>query len=336
MDILIKSFNRPYYLERCLQSIYLNCTESDFKIKILDDGTPQKYLHKLQEKFPEIEILKSNFYDLKSKNCDLGFKPEIMKIPIDFWISSAEKASNYFILLEDDIWFTQKVDLKSIYENLKADNITLLKLFWLGNPKLIQSQSTLEKENYSVYEPNLYTKSPHLYSIAFFRFSRLKFREIFEFLNIYSYEKFLGYYGIYGVAGVVFKKKYFLALWKNHKNRIDEGLQLNNAVSFLSKNKTTFAHTNNEVVKTGFLSSATNQFKDFGIDVDMFLLNKIINEAWYANQLDVMQNYPNEIEFATIETILQKENNPKMQPKDWLQWVARFRNQYQKFGCKLD
>lgn len=336
MDILIKSFNRPYYLDRCLQSIYLNCSESDFKIKILDDGTPQKYLDKLQNKFPEIEILKSNYYTEKSKSCILGLKPETMKIPIDFWISSAEKASDYFILLEDDIWFTQKVNLKAIYENAKSDSITLLKLFWLGNPKLIQSKSVLEKENYTVYDPKLYTKSPLLYTIAFFRFNRLKFREIFEFLNVYSYEKFLGYYAIYGVAGVVFKKEYFLALWSNHKNRIDEGLQLNNAVRFLSKNKTTFAHTNNEVVKTGFLSSATNQFKDFGVAVDMFLFNKIINEAWFSNQLDVMQNYPNEIEVATIEVILQKENNPKILPKDWLQWVASFRNQYQNFGCKID
>jgi GR25 family glycosyltransferase involved in LPS biosynthesis len=336
MDILIKSFNRPYYLDRCLQSIYLNCSKNDFKIKILDDGTPQKYLDKLQEKFPEIEILKSDFYNLKSKSCDLGLQPKIMKIPIDFWIENAKKASDYFILLEDDIWFTQKVDLNAIYKSLEEDKITLLKLFWLGNPKLVQSESFTPKENYTIYQPNLYTKSPLLYSIVFFRFSRLKFREIFEFLNIYSYEKFLGYYAIYGVAGIIFKKEYFLALWANHKNRVDEGLQLNNAVRFLSKNKTTFARTNNEIVKTGFLSSATNQFKDFGVEVDMFLFNKIINEAWLDGQIDMMQNYPKEVSLKTIETILEKENNQKLHYSEWKKWVTCFRNQYQNFGCIVD
>ena len=39
MDIIIKSFNRPYYLDRCILSILKN-VKGDFKIKIVDDGTP--------------------------------------------------------------------------------------------------------------------------------------------------------------------------------------------------------------------------------------------------------------------------------------------------------
>ena len=131
MDILIKSFNRPYYLDRCLQSIYFNCTESDFKIIILDDGTPQKYLDKLQIKFPDISIQKSEFYDLKSEKCDLGLKPVTMEIPISLWITSVQKASEYFVLLEDDFWFTSKINLNKINEQAMIHNLAMLKLFWL-------------------------------------------------------------------------------------------------------------------------------------------------------------------------------------------------------------
>ena len=35
--IIIKSFNRPYYLDRCLQSIY-KFVKGNFKIIVLDDG----------------------------------------------------------------------------------------------------------------------------------------------------------------------------------------------------------------------------------------------------------------------------------------------------------
>jgi GR25 family glycosyltransferase involved in LPS biosynthesis len=337
MDILIKSFNRPYYLDRCLQSIYLNCSISDIKIKILDDGTPQKYLDKLQEKFPEITILKSEFYETKSKNCALGLKPETMNIPIDFWVESVKNASEYFVLLEDDIWFTQKVNLKAIYENAKKDSLSILKLHWLGNPKFIQSKSNQKKEIYTIYEPNLYTKLPFLYAIAFHRFSRLKFRAIFKFLGIYSKERFLSYYCIYAVAGVVFNRNYFLSLWKNHKNSVDEGLQIANAVGFMNKNKTAFAHANNEVLKTGFLSSATNQFKEhYEATIDMFLLNKTINEAWFHNEIDVMENYPKDISMDIISKILDVANNPKLASNDWKKWVSNFRNQYINLGCTID
>lgn len=337
MDILIKSFNRPYYLDRCLQSIYLNCEGSDFKIKILDDGTPQKYLDKLQEKFPEIEILKSDYYDHKSDFCALGKKPEIMKIPINFWIDSARKASEHFVLLEDDFWFTSKVDFRKLEDNCKLENFTMLKLFWLGNPKFIQSKSFRENQFYAVYEPELYTKSPLLYSIAFHRFSRFKFREIFQFLGIYSKERFLAYYSIYAVAGVIFNKNYYLSLWQNHRNTIDEGLQIANAVKYMNQKKTTFGHLHQEALKTGFLSSATNQFKEhyYGA-IDMFLFNKIINEAWFNKQLDVMDSYPKDISIDVISKILDEENNPKTTSNDWKKWVSNFRNQYVKLGCVID
>ena len=46
MDIIIKSYNRPYYLHRCLQSIKENVL-GNYKVIIVDDGTPQKYLDKI-------------------------------------------------------------------------------------------------------------------------------------------------------------------------------------------------------------------------------------------------------------------------------------------------
>ena len=49
VNIFIKSFNRPYYLDRCLQSIE-NFVEGDLWVKVLDDGTPEKYLKKIKHK----------------------------------------------------------------------------------------------------------------------------------------------------------------------------------------------------------------------------------------------------------------------------------------------
>ena len=338
MDILIKSFNRPYYLDRCIQSIVLNSQNSEYKIVVLDDGTPQKYLDKLLDKYPEIKILKSDLYEEKSNAIENNTSEITSKIPIELWINSAKKASNYFLLIEDDFWFTKSFNLKKFRLNLETDKIKMLKLCWLGNPKLITENTNSHNNLYSIYRPNLYTEKPYLFNLLF-RIDRFKIRKILTFLKFYSEERFINYYTIYATSGAVFKKKYFLNLWKNHKNSVDEGLQLLNAVKFINKKKksSNFGFSNNELMKTGFLSSASNQNKAFkNVAIDMFAFNKIINEAWFNNDFDAMENYPNDLNAEKIEELLINTNNPLAQASEWKKWVQAFKNQYISFGCKID
>ena len=217
MDILIKSFNRPYYLDRCIQSIHLNVRNNDFIIFVLDDGTPQKYLDKILNKFPKVKILKSDLHPEKSNAIAKDEASVNSKIPIDLWLKAAENASNYFLLLEDDFWFTQPLNLKKIRLSLEYDNIKMLKLCWLGNAKLLPKKSIDVNDQYSIFTPDLYTTNPVLFNLVF-RFNRFKIRQILTFLKIYSLERFLNYYTIYATSGAIFKKKYFLKLWKNHKS----------------------------------------------------------------------------------------------------------------------
>jgi hypothetical protein len=338
MDILIKSFNRPYYLDRCIQSIVLNSQNSEYKIIVLDDGTPQKYLDKLLGKYPEIKILKSDLYDEKSNAIAYDMTTINSKIPIDLWIHSAKNASNYFLLIEDDFWFTASFNLKKFRLNLEADKIKMLKLCWLGNLELLPENSVSPNNLYSIYSPNLYTVNPHLFHLIF-RMDRFKIRKILTFFKIYSKERFLKYYTIYATSGIIFKKKYFLNLWKNHKNSVDERLQLLNAVKFINKKKkiSNFGFSNIELMKTGFLSSASNQNKAFkNVAIDMFAFNKIINDAWFNNDFDVMDNYPNDLNSEKMESLLIKCNNPMAQVSEWKKWVQAFKNQYIAFGCKID
>ena len=57
MNILIKSYYRPYLLDRCLQSIYEKVNDANnIEIIILDDGTPQKYLDKITTINPNVKL----------------------------------------------------------------------------------------------------------------------------------------------------------------------------------------------------------------------------------------------------------------------------------------
>lgn len=337
MDIIIKSFNRPYYLDRCIQSVKKFVINSNYRIVILDDGTPEKYLDKIREKHNDVCFIKSSLYDEKVAAISSDSPIVNSKVPIDLWITAAEVATDYFVLLEDDIWFTDYIALDELESNLKQDTIQMLKLFWLANPKLISNTIIKQESFYTVYKPKLYTINPNIYRVIFAS-SRFKIKQILSGLKIYSAERALDYYSIYSVAGVIFNKNYFLSLWKNHANTVDEGLQLKNAVRFFYNNKNVnFGRTNKEVLKTSFLSAATNQHKEYeNVSIDMFAFNKVINEAWYEERLDAMNNFPKDIQEAAISDLLKNANQQNANAVEWQKWVKRFKLQYTSFGCIID
>lgn len=334
MDILIKSFNRPYYLARCIASIYANVLDRTVVIKVLDDGTPLRYLEKIQTDFPEVIIEKSAFYKEKSASIFNGGSTDDNRIPIDLWLNAAKKASDYFVLLEDDIWFTQKINLQEIQQVLKVENSAILKLYWLNNPKLVRGKEVKLQGIVSNYKPLVYTKFPFLHRLIFGT-TRFGIRNIMQFLGLYSSEKALEYYSIYGVAGAIFEKKYFLDLWSDHNNQVDENLQLKNAVKFWYKNPNIqFARTKEECVMTSFLSSATNKNYDTG-QFDVFEFNKIMNEAWFEGKLEVNTNFSTDLDRTQIEAILLEKNNPKASVKDWNVWILSFKKQFKDMGCAI-
>ena len=336
MDILIKSFNRPYYLDRCLHSI--SCFVSHYsRVMVLDDGTPKNYLDRLLEKYPFIEIYTSEYYTEKSSA--IGAKQEVtnQSIPIDLWIRAAQEASEHFVLLEDDIWFVEAVDLKVMNTAMLTDHLAMLKLFWLGNPQLIAGQHSQPHSDYTTYLPQLYTLNPYWYYFVFYKFDRFKIRKTLALFGIYSLEKALRYYSIYAVAGAIFNKKYFLHLWDNHQHTVDEGLQLYNAVRYLNQYKDSrFAHSNTEVLQTGFMSSATNSNKSYAeVSIDMMALNGVLNEAWYEGLWNTNLDLSNDLDQATIEQLLQQAQHPQATTEEWNKWVSCFKNQYLAIGCKI-
>ena len=80
--------------------------------------------------FPEEEycrfilLSKSDLYFEKSNAILNGDSNVNSKIPIDLWLSAAENASNYFLLIEDDFWFTTAFNLKKFRLKTDFSNIT--------------------------------------------------------------------------------------------------------------------------------------------------------------------------------------------------------------------
>lgn len=339
MDILIKSYNRPYYLDRCLFSINKYVTIGNGKILILDDGTPQIYLDKIVEKYPNVILKKSAFYEQKVQFTTKGKRPEKYSIPINLWVDAARDASENFILIEDDTWFTDAINLEEVNDEIAQNNVALTKLYWIGNATINQNKKETQLKNIVLLKPKLLTVIPALYYFIFYKFDRFKIRKTLRFLKINTDEKQLAYRTIYAVAGMIFNKNYFIKLWDNHQNTVDEGLQVYNAVKTFNaeKGKIKFARYNHEILKTGFMSAATNQHKeDYTANVDMFAFNKLMNEAWFYDKLDVIISLPNDINAQEIVRILNDDPQKRILPTDWINWIDSFKGYYLKMGCKID
>lgn len=332
MDILIKSFNRPYYLDRCLFSIQKHTRNSFNRTVVLDDGTPQQYLDKIQEKYPQIEITKSDLYEKKSSNLKEDYKGEI---PINFWVESAKKSSDYFLLLEDDFWFTEDLDMVELEKETIQDNLVFLKLFWLGNPKLTSQDIVENKTSYNIIQPKIFTWNPFLYKKIFKTYG-FRFNDVMKFLGLYTTERNLAYYHIYSVAGCVFKKDYFISLWKNNNGKVDEGLQIQNVLEYLNINSNSkIAHSKKEYFQTGFSTAATIMHKKYeDVNLDIFEINKHLNEAWFNNKFDTTSSLPEDILETEIVQILNKADETGKLTSEWKKWHNNFKNQYKRFGCK--
>lgn len=340
VTIIIKSFNRPYYLERCIKSIQNNVI-GDVEIKIVDDGTPEKYLDKITNQYKYISIIKSEQYQDKTKaikeNILNGKSIDGFTIPTELWINEVKSSSNYVLVIEDDVWFTDSINIIELVKEMESNKIPLLKLGWLGNysddENLILNSIS---DNLIETKPKkLFTSSKFVMDL--FMYNKFKLFTILYRLGIFDNESKRKYWALNSILMGLYQKDYWLSIWEDAKGKVDEKQQLRNAAAWYHKNKdAVYARTNKEVLKTTFKSSATGSYHEYGNKFDVNRMNFILNEAWYNERFDAMENYPKDFSDEYIKKFLDLENHPDAQYDQWFLWAEKFREQYRNLGAEVD
>lgn len=332
--ILIKSFNRPYYLDRSLQSIKW-FVKGNYKIIILDDGTPQKYLNKIKTRHPEAEIRLSAQHDFKvkliSENLENGREINGFQIPVSLWYKAVEEASNYVLVTEDDVWFTENMDIDLMVSEMKNHAVNLLKIGQLR--KTGNDQNRISENIFSETPEKLMTFPPML--MDWFMYNKFKFFSILYRLGLVDNQTKREYWKLNSILMGLWQKEYWLWVWKDAENKVDEKLQLRNAALWYRKNKLNknmIGQTSVNHLKTTFQSSATNSYHKYGVDFDVNYFNFLINEAWYNNEFDSFQNFPNDFSLEYFDSFLDDNINKD----EFHQWVEKFKNQYRKTGVETD
>jgi len=336
MDIVIKSFNRPYYLERCLRSIY-QFVEGDFQIRVLDDGTPPEYLARIRELFPQVQVYKSPLYDAKVAALRAHVAGERRfdqrTIPTGLWIEQVAAGSPVFLLLEDDIWLTGPLQLGEIECDMEINGLDLVKISWLGNNDVITGTKKPIGKQLEEIIPRIPLSSNLLV------LNRLGVRSVLTSLRLMrlvrsDFKLQLPVYTLYGVASAFFTKKYWLYLWDDDQARVDEVKQLQKAGQWYRQCRGRYAKSRVELTKTSFTTSATNMYK--GVKLDIFAFNHYLNEAWMHGQLDAMENFPMDFSQTYIGRILNAAGDPRVSAGEWEKWIQKFKAQYISFGCEVE
>lgn len=330
IDVYIKSFNRAYFLDRCLYSLY-TYLKGSFQIYVLDDGTPNVYLDKLRSKYPNTIFLSSPEAELKRtqiSSSSIGEKELISKtIPLKFWRDTIASGSDKFLLWEDDIWLTETVDLNCYVDLMIDKNINEVKIRWWGNENTnVGSRIPLSQDIESV-QPQVHWLAESMVKNRFYIHS------ICILLHLIKKTYFLQLYTYYEVAGVLFDKKYWLYLWPEDMERIEEMIQLGKAAEYARKHKNSlFAKTIKEKGRSTYLTSSAGIMNDKD-GFSMSRVNYYLNEAWSAGSLNALDNFPFNFKIETLYSILENADDPLAEPEKWENWSLNFQKHFESIGC---
>lgn len=337
MDIIIKSYNRPYYLDRCLQSI-TNNVKGNFKIIIVDDGTPEEYLNKLKDKY-DFELIFTSNYTSKAKNIADGKENNGFQIPTNSWREAVGAASEYFLITEDDVWFTAEINCDELVKQMKSNQIHLLKLGILGifSDDNYSEINSITKDIETTYPVNTFTSNQYLMNM--FIFNKYKLFSLLYKLKVVDNKTRRKYWILNSILMGIYKKDYWLYMWKDSINLLDEKIQLRNAAVWFhknKKNKNLITRTKSEKMKTTFKSSASGNYHDYNLKLSVDKVNQILNEAWLNGEFDPMENYPKDFSDDYIKFFLDQENHPDAQYSEWVKWADKFRKQYREIGAEVE
>ncbi len=301
MNIYIKTFNRPFYLERCIKSVLFNVRNYD-EIIILDDGTQEEYKEKFIQLFPQIKWV-SNADGGKYQLIRSGNAQKVKELygdPASFWLREVLKDPNdYFLLIEDDTWFVNMLDLNHFEEVLIRENAVICKLFW--------GDYNAEKEDSYI---------SHRYKL----WNDLSI----HFINP-SIQRVEDVYRIYIVAMAIFRKDYYENALSKVNHFADETTQITESLAyFQNMPHVTYCKTNERFIYQGW---ATSVRSDDAITVDVginsFDFVDILNNAWFNNRIDVLANYPYDFDLDFLVDLFKTSDLPVEKIKIYVNWRTK-------------
>jgi hypothetical protein len=337
MLILIKSYKRPYLLEFTIQSIIKNVV-GEYFIVVIDDGTPQVYLDKIKKRYHQVSIEKSAYYEKKSRiDGNLLNQDKKLILPHSDWNFYVKKyATDYFLILEDDQFVSEKLDLIELKVKCVQSNLNLLHFNVLN--KYIQNSST--NNSILIYQGSEYLKDSLKFlfitsTFIFIRIIRKLFSIIFNQKNLFNFKRdALPIYSLYVISGGIYKKEYFLYCNKDSKDELDEFFQLRKAIKYnlLNFGMLFFAVTYQQKIKTSFCSTVVSGSRN--TKFDPFKFNQLLNYTWSNEDFKYFDTINWDVDYNYVCNLLDSCDNFNSS-EIWINYSNEFKNNYKNIGFRL-
>jgi len=343
MDIVIRALNRPYCLDRVLRSLERHVSGVG-KITVVDDGTPQPLLDEITRRWPDLVILKSDNWEVKSGLCaaqglgrQLTF--EIARLlPVPGWIEAVHQSSDHFMLLEDDLWFTRDVDLDAVSATMTAQRLAMVRLSSFGqtrtfpNPEPLPSVGNLGLEQSRPEWLDRSRKSSLARNVYAVRagdtpLDRFTWRTARR-AKLVSRDHRYHLWGVFADSGAMFTQEYWHAIWDPEERAVDENLQLTRAYAWACDHpEAQFARFAEGVLGTTYGSCATGRrWPEMGCD--MYVFNSLMNAAWLAGELDDAMDSNDDFPDELVVGILDRAQHPDCPTDAWRAWHERMLGVY--------
>jgi glycosyltransferase involved in cell wall biosynthesis len=301
MNIYIKTFNRPFYLERCIKSVLFNVSNYD-EIIILDDGTQAEYKEKIIQLFPQIKWV-SNADGAKYELVRSGNNQKAKELygdPASFWLREVmNDPHDYFLLIEDDTWFVNMLDLNHFEDVLIKENSVICKLWW-GEYNDKEEDASISRGYKLWNDLSIHIINPSIQWVE----------------DVYK---------IYIVAMAIFRKDYYENALRKVNHFADETTQITESLAFFQNMpEVSYCKTNERFIYQGWATSVRH---DDAITVDVginsFDFVDILNEAWFNNRLDVLANYPLDFDMDYLVKLFRIAELPEVKVKVYMDWRTK-------------
>lgn len=296
MKIYVKTFNRPFYLDRCLRSIEFWVRGCD-EVVVLDDGTLTKYQAELARRHPRVRWERSNADDGKYQLLREERFEEIRRRYEDaagFWTRTIQMDSpKHFAIVEDDTWFVDQVDLAEIGSAMELRGLPITKLWW-GDPGKHPASETVGRVPVS-FPAGMETFSPRLDTLD----------------DIWK---------VWIVCMAVYRTDWWMTAFGGLQEFIDEESQLRRiAEKLIREDLRLFGKTCRRAIYQGWAAPGRSDPKYSRIGIRQHLYLDVLNDAWLSGELDCMDGAPFDYTAETILGLL-KGHLPQEQLDAWTAW----------------
>lgn len=284
MIVYIKTFNRPFYLERCLTSLTL-FAQGVSKIVVLDDGTIPIFLDRIRTLFPQIEIRQSSGQHGKWALVQAKRFEAIANrfgSPHTFWLREirADKP-DYFCLLEDDTWLTRSVDFHTLKTSMRESCLSICRLFWGSVPDGL-SQRTVTVRSMGPRDSLLVqTAKP----------TRLDDIWGFFLVCMSVYERTFYEKAHTGVNDYLNETAILQNIWRELEQSVEP--------RFLGR-------LNKRVCCQGWAIPGRSDIKYYAMGVEQHIFVDLLNKLWMHGDFDSLRNFPADFEINWLCSIFVK------------------------------